>query len=104
MRAAALAERLKTRVAASTWSNVGGPGEVYFDPPSQCLIVLQSQPAQAAVERLLAAGPQQKGEGEGRANRERLACCLSVHRQDGGGRIGTAIQRNDGLDNFEGCQ
>ena len=51
---AALAERLKARVAPATWSDVGGPGEVYFDPPSGCLIVLQSQPAQAAVERLLA--------------------------------------------------
>ena len=59
VRAAALAERLKAQVAASTWSDVGGPGEVYFDPPSQCLIVLQSQPVQAAVERLLTA----KGEG-----------------------------------------
>ena len=51
-----LAERLKSRIAASTWSDVGGPGEAYFDPPSRCLIVLQSQPAQAAIERLLKAG------------------------------------------------
>ena len=57
-----LAERLKARVAATTWSDVGGPGEVYFDPPSQCLIVLQSQPAQAAIEDLLAAGPQARTE------------------------------------------
>ena len=63
MRAAALAERLKTRVAASTWSDVGGPGEVYFDPPSQCLIVLQSQPVQAAVERL--PGSRSRGRREG---------------------------------------
>ncbi len=61
----ALIERLKARVAASTWSGVDGPGEVCFDPPSQCLIVLQSQPVQAAVERLLAAGPKQKREGGG---------------------------------------
>ena len=52
-----LAERLKARVAPSSWSDVGGPAEVSFDPPSQCLIVLQSQPAQAAIEQLLAAGP-----------------------------------------------
>jgi hypothetical protein len=51
-----LAERLKSRIAASTWSDVGGPAEVYFDPPSKCLIVLQSQPPQVAIERLLA-GP-----------------------------------------------
>lgn len=55
VRGSSLADRLKARVAASTWSDVGGPGEVFFDPPSQCLIVLQSQPAQAAIERLLAA-------------------------------------------------
>ncbi len=60
VRGPALAERLKTRVAASTWSDVGGSGEVYFDPPSQCLIVLQSQPAQAAVQRLLETSLQKK--------------------------------------------
>ncbi len=48
-----LAERLKARVAASTWSDVGGQAEIYFDLPSQCLIVLQSQPVQRAIERLL---------------------------------------------------
>jgi hypothetical protein len=52
-----LAERLKARIAATTWSDVGGSGEVYFDSPSRCLIVLQSQPAQLAIEALLAAGP-----------------------------------------------
>ena len=48
-----LAERLKARIAPSTWDDVGGLGLVYFDPPSECLLVLQSQPAQAAIERLL---------------------------------------------------
>ena len=57
-----LAERLKARVAASTWGDVGGPAEVYFDRPSQCLIVLQSQAAQVAIERLLVAGPQPKAD------------------------------------------
>jgi hypothetical protein len=57
-----LAERLKARIAAPTWSDVGGPAEVYFDSPSQCLIVLQSQPPQVAIERLLVAGPQAKAE------------------------------------------
>ena len=59
--AAKLIERLKTEVAAPTWTDAGGPGEVYFDAPSQCLIVLQSQRVQAAIERLLAA----KGDGGG---------------------------------------
>lgn len=54
-RAAKLIERLKTEVAAPTWNDVGGPGVIYFDAPSQCLIVLQSQSVQAAVERLLTA-------------------------------------------------
>ena len=45
---------LKARVAGAGWSDVGGPGEICFDPPSQYLLVLQSQPAQAAIERLLA--------------------------------------------------
>jgi hypothetical protein len=53
VRAAKLIQRLKTKVAAATWSDAGGSAEVCFDPPSQCLIVLQSQPAQAAIERLL---------------------------------------------------
>jgi hypothetical protein len=57
----ALAERLTTQVAASTWRDVGGPGEDYFYPPSQCLVVLQSQPAQAAIEQFLMT----KGDGGG---------------------------------------
>ena len=31
----------------------GGPGLIDFDPLSQCLIVLQSQPVQAEVQALL---------------------------------------------------
>jgi hypothetical protein len=53
-----LAEQLKGRVAPPTWSDVGGLAEICFDPPSGCLIVLQSQPAQAAIQRLLASPPQ----------------------------------------------
>jgi hypothetical protein len=53
--AAKLVERLKTTAAASTWSDAGGSGDIYFDAPSQHLIVLQSQPVQTAIERLLAA-------------------------------------------------
>jgi hypothetical protein len=55
----ALIERLKAQVAASTWSELGGPGEIYFDPPSQYLVVLQSQPVHAAIEQFL----QAKGDG-----------------------------------------
>ncbi len=55
-----LAEQLKGRVAPATWNDVGGLAEICFDSPSGCLIVLQSQPAQAAIQRLLAAGPPKK--------------------------------------------
>ncbi len=64
VRAAKLIERLKTAVAPATWSDTGGSGEVYFDTPSQCLIVLQSQPVQAAIERQLAAKGGGGGKGE----------------------------------------
>ncbi len=57
-----LADRLKTEVAASTWNDASGSGDVCFDPPSKCLIVLQSQPVQAAIEKFL----QTKGEGRDR--------------------------------------
>ena len=49
-----LVEQIKGRLAGSTWSDAGGPGVLHFDQPSKCLIVLQSQPVQAALERLLA--------------------------------------------------
>ncbi|MBN2473865.1 MAG: DUF1559 domain-containing protein [Pirellulales bacterium] len=52
---AALIEQIKSEVAAATWKDAGGPGAIRLDRPSGCLIVLQSQPAQAAVEQLLAA-------------------------------------------------
>ncbi|MEN6457469.1 MAG: hypothetical protein ABFC63_00940 [Thermoguttaceae bacterium] len=48
-----LAERLKSRVAPSSWSDVGGQAEIHYDAPSRCLIVLQSQPTQRAIEQLL---------------------------------------------------
>jgi hypothetical protein len=38
---------------------VGGLAEIWFDPPSRSLVVLQSQPAQAAIQRLLTAGPKE---------------------------------------------
>jgi hypothetical protein len=50
----ALVEQIKGRLAGSTWSDAGGPGVLYFDQPSSCLIVLQSQPVQGELARLLA--------------------------------------------------
>jgi len=50
---ASLAAEVKARLAGPTWSDSGGRGELHFDAPSGCLIVLQSQPVQAAVERFL---------------------------------------------------
>ena len=50
---AALIERIKTGLPGAAWGE-GGGGMIYFDPPSQCLIVLQSQPVQMAIEALLA--------------------------------------------------
>ena len=50
----ALVEQIKGRLAGPTWSDAGGPGALHFDQPSNCLIVLQSQPVQVALQRLLA--------------------------------------------------
>jgi hypothetical protein len=55
--AAALIERIKGRLAAASWSDAGGSGVLWFDPPSRCLVVLQSQPVQTALEALLAEKP-----------------------------------------------
>jgi len=46
----ALAGRVKGQVAPATWTGAGGKGVVLFDQPSKHLIVLQSQPVQAAVQ------------------------------------------------------
>jgi hypothetical protein len=51
---AALIERIKTWPRGATWGEGGGGGVIYFDPPSKCLIVLQSQPVQRTIEALLA--------------------------------------------------
>jgi hypothetical protein len=51
---AALQDRVRSGVAPATWSDAGGPGVLYFDKASSCLIVLQSQPVQAALEAFLA--------------------------------------------------
>ncbi|NLF07721.1 MAG: hypothetical protein GX594_07045 [Pirellulaceae bacterium] len=52
-----LAEQLKARVEPLTWNDVGGDAEIYFDAVSECLIVLQSQPAQSKIQWLLASPP-----------------------------------------------
>jgi hypothetical protein len=54
---AKLAEGLKARVAAATWTDAGGLADACFDPASRSLIVLQSEPVQATIARLLAIGP-----------------------------------------------
>jgi len=50
VRADELIKTLKSRVAPASWTDTGGLGDVYYDPPSQCVLVLQSQPIQAAVQ------------------------------------------------------
>jgi hypothetical protein len=49
----ALIERLKGRVPGASWNGGGGSGVVLFDPPSQALLILQTQPLQIAVEAAL---------------------------------------------------
>ena len=50
----ALANRVKAQIAPESWSDAGGPGAIVFDPPSACLLVLQSQHTQVRVQLLLA--------------------------------------------------
>lgn len=45
-----LVERLKGEVAAATWDDAGGAGIMYFDAPSACLLVLQTQAVQIELE------------------------------------------------------
>ena len=51
---AALIDRIKTELHGARWGEGGGGGTICFDLPSQCLIVLQSQPVQMALEAWLA--------------------------------------------------
>ena len=50
---AALIERIKAGLPGAAWGEGGQGGVIYFDPPSQCLIVLQLQPLQRTLEALL---------------------------------------------------
>jgi hypothetical protein len=49
----ALMERIKTTLRDAVWGEGGHGGAIYYDPPSQTLIVLQSQPVQMAIEAML---------------------------------------------------
>jgi hypothetical protein len=51
--AGALLDRIRNNVAPATWNDAGGSGALYLDKTSGCLIVLQSQPVQAAVRQLV---------------------------------------------------
>lgn len=51
---ASIMERIKGQIAKPAWSDAGGPAELQFDSISSTLVVLQSQPAQRAIARLLA--------------------------------------------------
>lgn len=54
-----LIEQLKSRLPAARWAEGDAPGgRVVFDAPSRCLLVLQSQPVQAAIERILSQSAQ----------------------------------------------
>ena len=48
-----LAEQIRGSVAKASWNDAGGPGAIHVDGASHCLIVLQSQPVQAAINRAL---------------------------------------------------
>lgn len=48
-----LAEQIRGSVAKASWNDAGGPGVLHVDGPSNCLLVLQSQPVQAAIARAL---------------------------------------------------
>lgn len=48
-----LIDAIKHQVQGATWSDAGGFGRIHYDPAGSCLIVLQSQPAQIDIERLL---------------------------------------------------
>jgi len=49
----ALIEQIKASLQGAAWGDGGGAGVIHYDPSSRCLIVLQSQPVQMALETLL---------------------------------------------------
>ncbi|MCS7305599.1 MAG: DUF1559 domain-containing protein [Thermoguttaceae bacterium] len=50
----ALLEAIKDQVGRGSWEDSQGPGTLYFDAPSQYLIVLQTQSVHRELERFLA--------------------------------------------------
>jgi hypothetical protein len=54
--AGALIDQVRAGVHDAVWGDTGASGALYYDPPSRCLIVLQTQPVQATVEALLEQG------------------------------------------------
>ena len=53
MNAGDLGEWVKGKVAGGTWNDAGGPGVLWFDEPSKCLVVLQSQPVHGLLDAAL---------------------------------------------------
>jgi hypothetical protein len=52
-----LIHEIKTGMGGAGWAESGGQAAILFDPPSGCLIVLQAQPVQRAVEGFLRKPP-----------------------------------------------
>jgi hypothetical protein len=63
----AVIERIQGQVAPPTWNDAGGPAAIVFDKASNCLLVLQSQPAQVKVQILLGKLAAEQGAGADRA-------------------------------------
>ncbi|CAK9002161.1 DUF1559 domain-containing protein [Durusdinium trenchii] len=49
--------KIKETIAPQSWRQTGGPAAIYFDEPSNCLIVLQTQGQQMQIELLLHEDP-----------------------------------------------
>ncbi len=50
---AAVIEQIRAGVQGAVWGDGVAAGTMCLDPPSQCLIVLQTQPVQEAIEAIL---------------------------------------------------
>jgi hypothetical protein len=48
-----LIEQIKSEISPASWNNTASSGVIYFDPPSNTLIVLQSQPVQGGIQTYL---------------------------------------------------
>jgi hypothetical protein len=63
--ASMLADQIKGSVAKASWNDVGGPGVIRLDEPSAHLIVVQTQPAQSAIARVLTELRRSPAKGQG---------------------------------------